>query len=107
MAGSICSGSKAERAGTSAQRVVEIKYIDGQGGIAWADRRGRPVTLRSFHLLFITAATLLAVFLAFWTIDRYLAGGALEYAVIACLSIAAAVGLVVYAAAFRRRSRYW
>jgi NADH:ubiquinone oxidoreductase subunit K len=72
-----------------------------------AERLEPTVNLRSFHLLFIAVATLLAAFLAFWTINRYLAGGALEYAVIACLSIAAAVGLAVYAAAFRRRSRYW
>lgn len=65
------------------------------------------MTLRTFHLLFITVSTLLAVFLAFWSIDRYLAGGALEYVVIACLAVGAAVALVVYAAAFRRRSRYW
>jgi predicted membrane protein len=65
------------------------------------------VTLRTFHLLFISVSTLLAVFLAFWSTNRYLASGATEDAVIATLSLAATVGLVGYAVAFRRRSRYW
>lgn len=74
---------------------------------ALTERLEPTVTLRSFHLVFISASALLAAFLAFWTLERYRAGGALTYAVLACLWAAAGVGLVGYAAAFRRRSRYW
>jgi predicted membrane protein len=52
-------------------------------------------------------STLLAVFLAVWTMDRYAADGTTMYALIGVMSIAAAIGLVVYGVAFRRKSRYW
>lgn len=65
------------------------------------------MTLRTFHLLFIMLSTLLAVFLAVWTMDRYAADGTTMYALIGVMSIAAAIGLVVYGVAFRRKSRYW
>jgi hypothetical protein len=65
------------------------------------------VNLRSFHLLFIALSTVLAVLLAAWTLDRYVADGAFEYAVIGAISIAGAVALVTYGMAFRHRSRPW
>ena len=65
------------------------------------------MTLRNFHLVFITISTVFAGFLSAWTIDRYLSSGDAAYVVIGALSAAAAVALGVYAVAFRRRSRYW
>jgi hypothetical protein len=65
------------------------------------------VDLRSVHLVFITLSTLLAVFLAVWTLERYAAEGAIEYGLIGILSSAGAVALAAYGIAFRRRSRHW
>jgi hypothetical protein len=63
--------------------------------------------LRTVHLLFITCATLLALFLALWAFERHAAGAPGHYAGGAIAALAAAVGLASYAFRFRRRSRYW
>ena len=62
------------------------------------------MSLRSFHLLFITASVLLALGLAAWCfgadepgVPRTIAGGA--------AALAAGVGLVVYEAWFVRKTR--
>ena len=65
------------------------------------------MSLRTFHLLFITLSTALAVFLAVWAIDRYGAERATEDAAIGVLSIAGALVLVAYGVRFGRRSRSW
>ena len=65
------------------------------------------MSLRDFHLLFITLSAALAVFLGVWAFDRHGAGGAPEDAVMAVLSLAGAAALVAYGIRFRRRSRHW
>jgi hypothetical protein len=63
--------------------------------------------LRTVHLLFITSAVLLALFLAAWAFDQYRAGQPGVYALAAAAAMAGAVVLVVYGLRFRRKSRYW
>jgi hypothetical protein len=63
--------------------------------------------LRTVHLLFMTCATLLALFLAAWAFDQYAAGAPVHYAGGAIAALAAAVGLAIYGLRFRRRSRSW
>ena len=65
------------------------------------------MNLRIFHLLFIGLSTLLAAFVAAWALGRYSSNGAMADGALGVLSIVAAVALVAYGAAFRRRSRYW
>ena len=65
------------------------------------------MNLRIFHLLFIAMSTLLAAFVAAWALERYSSNGTVADGVLGVLSMMAAVGLVAYGLAFRRRSRYW
>jgi hypothetical protein len=62
--------------------------------------------LRAFHLAFISLSVILAAFAAAWAIGQYRADHALEYALAACASVAAGVGLALYGAAFQRRTRH-
>jgi hypothetical protein len=63
------------------------------------------VSLRIFHLLFITVSALLAVFCAGWAATAYRADQGVLYAAVSVLSVVAAVGLVGYGAVFQRKTR--
>jgi hypothetical protein len=63
------------------------------------------VSLRAFHLLFISLSVLLAVFCAGWAGTEFRADQGAIYALGSALSIAIAVGLVFYGAAFRKKTR--
>jgi hypothetical protein len=63
------------------------------------------MSLRAFHLLFIALSIVLGAFFAAWSVEQYLAGHQVGYLAAAVLSLAAAAGLAVYAAAFRRKTR--
>ena len=63
------------------------------------------MSLRAFHLLFIVCSVLLAAFFAAWAGGEYQLEHETVYAVTAAGSLAAAAGLVVYAAKFQRKTK--
>jgi hypothetical protein len=67
--------------------------------------RGTDVGLRAFHLTFIALSVILAAFAAAWAIGQYRLDHALEYALAACGSVGAGAGLVLYGAAFQRKTK--
>ena len=63
------------------------------------------MSLRAFHLVFIGASVILAAFVAAWAIGQYRAQDDAIYLGAGAASLAAAVGLAVYATAFQRKTR--
>jgi ABC-type Mn2+/Zn2+ transport system permease subunit len=63
------------------------------------------MSLRMFHLLFIALSVVLTAFFAAWAIGQYRAAHDVGYAITAVLSLASGIGLVVYGAAFQRKTR--
>jgi hypothetical protein len=63
------------------------------------------VSLRLFHLVFISVSVVLAAFCAAWAAQQYRADARAVYAVAAIGSIAAGGGLAVYGAAFQRKTK--
>jgi hypothetical protein len=63
------------------------------------------MSLRAFHLLFIALSVVLAGFCAAWAAGQYRAVHQVEYAFAGIVSAVAAAGLVVYGAAFQRKTR--
>ena len=63
------------------------------------------MSLRAFHLLFIALSVMLAAFFAAWAGGQYRLEHEWVYAITAAGSIAACAGLVVYGAAFQRKTR--
>jgi hypothetical protein len=64
------------------------------------------MSLRAFHLLFIALSVVLAGFCAAWAVGQYRAGHQMEYAIGVMASVAAGAALVVYGAAFQRKTRH-
>jgi hypothetical protein len=63
------------------------------------------MSLRAFHLLFIAFSVLLAAFFAAWAGGQYQLEHEVIYAVTAAGSLLAALGLMVYGAAFQRKTK--
>ncbi len=63
------------------------------------------MSLRTIHLLFIGLSIVLAAFFAAWAGDRYRIAHDAGYALTAAASGAAAAGLAIYGARFRRKTR--
>jgi hypothetical protein len=63
------------------------------------------MSLRMFHMVFIAVSVLLAAFVAAWAGQQYQAMHAAGYLVTAALSLVAGGGLIVYGAAFQRKTR--
>lgn len=63
------------------------------------------MSLRAFHLLFITLSVVLTAFFAAWAIGQYWTGHGTSYAAAGVTSLAAGAALAVYGAAFRRKTR--
>ena len=63
------------------------------------------MSLKAFHVIFISAAVLLAIGLGWWAIDQRQQGGESKYLLVATLSFVAAAGLVVYEVWFLRKTR--
>jgi len=63
------------------------------------------VSLKAFHVIFITAATLLAVWLGVWSLQQREASGSGGFLALAVGSFAAAAGLVAYEVWFLRKTR--
>jgi hypothetical protein len=63
------------------------------------------MSLKAFHLLFITLSVILTAFFAAWAIGQYSAARDITYAVVAGGSLAAGLGLVLYVTKFQRKTR--
>ncbi len=63
------------------------------------------MSLKKFHVLFITLSVGLCVFFGVWCVRIYLVQDGGSYAALAALSLAAAIGLVVYEVWFLRKMR--
>jgi hypothetical protein len=63
------------------------------------------VSLKAFHVIFISAAILLAVWLGVWSWQQREAAGGGGWLALAVGSFAAAAGLVVYEVWFLRKTR--
>jgi membrane protease YdiL (CAAX protease family) len=64
------------------------------------------MSLRSFHLLFIGLAVILAAFFAAWAGGQYRLEHEALYAVTSALSLLTGAGLAWYGAAFQRKTRH-
>jgi steroid 5-alpha reductase family enzyme len=63
------------------------------------------MSLRSFHLFFITLSVLLAAFTAAWAVGQYRVDHAVVDAVWGVGAVALGGGLVMYGGAFQRKTR--
>jgi hypothetical protein len=63
------------------------------------------MSLRAFHLLFIALSVVLTAFFAAWALGQYRAEGGIGFALTAVGSLAAGIGLVIYAAAFLKKTK--
>ena len=63
------------------------------------------MSLRAFHLFFITVSAMLAAFCAAWAVTQYRLDHAATYAAGAVVSVVCAGALAVYGAMFRRKTR--
>ena len=64
------------------------------------------MSLKAFHIVFIVASTLLAVFFAIWAFNDYFASGARIDLVYGAGSGIAAVGLVIYGIIFLKKLKH-
>ena len=63
------------------------------------------MSLKAFHLLFVALSVILTAFFAAWAAGQYRVQQEPGYIVTAAVSLAAGAGLVVYGAAFQRKTR--
>ena len=63
------------------------------------------MSLRAFHLVFIALSVVLAAFVAAWAAGQYRVEHQGGYIVVGAVSLAAAGVLVVYGAAFQRKTK--
>jgi len=63
------------------------------------------MSLRVFHMVFIGVSVVLAAFVAAWAVQQFQAVHAAGYVAVAVLSLAAGGGLIVYGAAFQRKTK--
>ena len=67
-------------------------------------RRIDPMSLKAFHIVFITASTLLSFGFGAWALREYLSEGASPTNLtMAALSVASGVGLIVYGRYFLKK----
>jgi len=63
------------------------------------------MSLKAFHLLFITLSIALALFVAAWAAGQYRAGQAVGYLAAAGGAMAGGAALAAYLAVFRRKTK--
>jgi uncharacterized membrane protein len=63
------------------------------------------MSLRMFHMVFIGVSVVLAVFVAGWAGQQFQAAHAAGYALTAVAALAAGAGLIVYGAAFQKKTK--
>ncbi len=64
------------------------------------------MSLKAIHIIFITLSVVLAFGFAFWALESYAHGEGSWMLVVALLSFAAGVGLIVYCKMFLRKLRH-
>jgi hypothetical protein len=63
------------------------------------------MSLRAFHLVFISMSVVLAAFVAAWAAQQYQATQASLYAATSAAALLSGIGMAVYGAAFQRKTR--
>jgi hypothetical protein len=63
------------------------------------------MSLRAFHLLFISLSVVLAAFVSAWAAQQYQAAHEGSYAVAAAAALATGIAMALYGAAFQRKTR--
>ena len=63
------------------------------------------MSLKAFHVFFITVSGVLAAFCAAWAVNAYRTDPSIGYLAGAVLSVASVAALGVYAAMFQRKTR--
>jgi predicted Co/Zn/Cd cation transporter (cation efflux family) len=63
------------------------------------------MSLRAFHLLFVTMSVILAAFVAAWAVEQYQLEHEMQYAVTCVMAIVTSGVLVAYGALFQRKTR--
>jgi hypothetical protein len=63
------------------------------------------MSLRAFHIVFITASGLLSAFCAAWAVDQYRTDPSAAYLAGAVISMACVGALAAYATMFQRKTR--
>ena len=63
------------------------------------------MSLRTFHLVFVTLSVILTAFFAAWAAGQYRVEHQPGYVAAAAVSLAAGAVLAVYGAAFQRKTR--
>jgi hypothetical protein len=63
------------------------------------------MSLRAFHLLFISLSVMLAAFSAAWAVGQYRIDHDAIYVVTTVAAVATAAGLMWYGTAFQRKTR--
>ena len=63
------------------------------------------MSLRAFHLLFVTMSVILAAFVAAWAVEQYQLEHEMQYAVTCVVAIVTSGVLVAYGALFQRKTR--
>ena len=61
------------------------------------------MSLKAFHVLFVTICAMLSMVVGTWALDQHSAGGGALYMGFAAMSFVAAGGFLVYGAWFRRK----
>jgi lipoprotein signal peptidase len=64
------------------------------------------MSLRAFHLLFISMSVVLAAFVAAWAAEQYQTSQSVSYALTAAGALASGAAMAVYGAAFQRKTRH-
>jgi ABC-type Mn2+/Zn2+ transport system permease subunit len=64
------------------------------------------MSLRAFHLLFISLSVVLAAFVAAWAAQQYQIAHDVSYAATAVAAFATGIGMAAYGAAFQRKTRH-
>ena len=63
------------------------------------------MSLRAFHLFFISLSAVMAAFCAAWAVSQYRVDHQVIYGAGAALSACSVAGLAMYGAAFQRKTR--
>jgi len=63
------------------------------------------MSLRAFHLLFVTMSVILAAFVAAWAVEQYQLEHETQYLVTCVAAIITSGALVAYGALFQRKTR--
>jgi hypothetical protein len=64
------------------------------------------MSLKTFHLVFVTASVLLMLSLTGWCLAQYRDGGQADQLVYAAISMVCAVGLVIYGRIFLKKLKH-